>query len=169
MCIRDRSGAVPGDVSAVHGRFLRAMRRGCGDRRQGSAPVSYTHLDVYKRQSLFGVPSGLGCAPFVPASRHGSLSWQKRCARHFPNFSWVPQKAIPSRNSSPSGRTCKTCQFSAWLRKQKQGPGVGLSGVGGRLISARARHRFAQSQTCKRRECRPPSGHLLGRQVRRPL
>jgi hypothetical protein len=31
-------------------------------------------------------------------------------------------------------------------------PGVGLSGAGSRLISARARRRFAQSQTCKRRE-----------------
>jgi len=62
-----------------------------------------------------------GCAPFVPTPRHRSLSWQKRCARHFPNLSWVLQKAIPSRNSSPSGRTCKTCQFSAWPRKQKQG------------------------------------------------
>ena len=45
----------------------------------------------------------------------------KALARHFPNFSWILQKAIPSRNSSLSGRTCKTCQFSAWLRKQKQG------------------------------------------------
>jgi hypothetical protein len=54
--------------------------------------------------SLFGVPSGLGCAPFVPTSRHRSLSWQKRCAKHFPNFSWVLQKAIPSRNSSSSHR-----------------------------------------------------------------
>src|SRR6202050_1395116 len=85
------------------------------------SPRDCSSISPSPHPSLFGVPSGLGCAPFVPASRHRSLSWQKRCARHFPNFSWVPQKAIPSRNSSPSGRTCKTCQFSAWLRKQKQG------------------------------------------------
>src|SRR5271169_409384 len=85
------------------------------------SPRDCSSISPSPHPSLFGVPSGLGCAPFVPASRHRSLSRQKRCARHFPNFSWVPQKAIPSRNSSPSGRTCKTCQFSAWLRKQKQG------------------------------------------------
>src|SRR5271169_4263600 len=85
------------------------------------SPRDCSSISPSPHPSLFGVPSGLGCAPFVPASRHRSLSWQKRYARHFPNFSWVLQKAIPSRNSSPSGRTCKTCQFSAWLRKQKQG------------------------------------------------
>src|ERR1700675_513695 len=85
------------------------------------SPRDCSSISPSPHPSLFGVPSGLGCAPFVPTSRHRSLSWQKRCARHFPNFSWVLQKAIPSRNSSPSGRTCKTCQFSAWLRKQKQG------------------------------------------------
>src|SRR5271169_5861141 len=85
------------------------------------SPRDCSSISPSPHPSLFGVPSGLGCAPFVPAFRHRSLSWQKRCARRFPNFSWVPQKAIPSRNSSPSGRTCKTCQFSAWLRKQKQG------------------------------------------------
>jgi len=44
-----------------------------------------------------------------------------RCARHFPNFSWLPQKAILSRNSSLSGRTQKICGLSAWLREQKDG------------------------------------------------
>ena len=49
------------------------------------------------------------------------MSWQTRCARHFPIFSWVPQKAILSRNSSPIGRTRKICGFSDWLREQKDG------------------------------------------------
>src|SRR4249919_3140567 len=85
------------------------------------SPRDCSSISPSPHPSLFGVPSGLGCAPFVPTSRHRSLSWQKRCARHFPNFSWGLQKAFPSRNSSPSGRTCKTCHFSAWLRKQKTG------------------------------------------------
>jgi hypothetical protein len=51
--------------------------------------------------SSFGARSGPGCEPFVPASRHRGLSLQMRCARHFPIFSGVPQKAILSRNSSP--------------------------------------------------------------------
>src|SRR6516162_2282462 len=85
------------------------------------SPRDCSSISPSPHPNLFGVRLGLGCAPFVPTSRHRSLSWQKRCARHFPNISWVLQKAIPSRNSSPSGRTCKTCQFSAWLRKQKQG------------------------------------------------
>src|SRR5271154_263886 len=32
-----------------------------------------------------GLLQYLAVAPFVPASRHRSSSWQKRCARHFPN------------------------------------------------------------------------------------
>src|ERR1700674_2602439 len=43
-----------------------------------------------------------------------------RCARHFPIFSWVPQKAILSRNSSPSAKTPKICGLSAWPREQKE-------------------------------------------------
>src|SRR6202050_5459654 len=60
---------------------------------------------------------GSGCEPFVPAFRHRSSSLQKRCARHFPNFSWVPQKPILSRNSSPIAKTRKICGFSAWHRE----------------------------------------------------
>src|SRR5215471_168155 len=85
------------------------------------SPRDCSNISPSPHPSLFGVPSGLGCAPFAPTTRHRSLSWQKRWARHFPNFSWGLQKAIPSRNSWSSGRTCKTYQFSAWLRKQKQG------------------------------------------------
>src|SRR5215471_8107922 len=85
------------------------------------SPRDCSSISPSPHPSLFGVPSGLGCAPFVPTSRHRSLSSPKRCARHFPNFSWVLQKTTPSRNSSPSVRTCKTCQVSAWLRKPKQG------------------------------------------------
>jgi hypothetical protein len=70
---------------------------------------------------LVGTPSAPGCEPFVPASRPANSSWQLRCARHFPNFSWLQQKAILSRNSSLSGRTQKICGLSAWLREQKDG------------------------------------------------
>ena len=69
----------------------------------------------------FGIRSGPGCKPFVPASRPPNSSWQTRYARHFPNFSWLPQKAILSPNSSLSGRTQKICGLSAWLREQKDG------------------------------------------------
>jgi hypothetical protein len=48
----------------------------------------------------FGIRSGPGCEPFVPAFRPPNSSWQTRYARHFPNFSWLPQKAILSQNSS---------------------------------------------------------------------
>jgi len=60
---------------------------------------------------------GSCCEPFVPAFRHRSSSLQKRCARHFPNFSWVLQKPILSRNSSPIAKTRKICGFSAWHRE----------------------------------------------------
>src|SRR6516162_5456070 len=65
-------------------------------------------------------PASFG-EPFVPASRPPNWSWQTRYARHFPNFSWLPQKAILSPNSSLSGRTQKICGLSAWLREQKDG------------------------------------------------
>ena len=42
----------------------------------------------------FGIRSGPGCEPFVPASRPPNSSWQTLDARHFPNFSWLPQNAI---------------------------------------------------------------------------
>ena len=56
---------------------------------------------------------GPGSEPFVPASRHRSLSLQMRYARHFPNFSWVPLKAILSRISSPNAKTKGICAYSA--------------------------------------------------------
>src|SRR6516162_4100957 len=65
-------------------------------------------------------PASFG-EPFVPASRPPNWSWQTRYARHFPNFSWLPQKAILSLKSSLSGRTQKICGLSAWLREQKDG------------------------------------------------
>jgi hypothetical protein len=39
----------------------------------------------------------------------------------FPNFSWLPQKAILSPNSSLSGRTQKICGLPTWHREQKDG------------------------------------------------
>ena len=71
--------------------------------------------------SLSGTRLGPGCEPFALASRHQNLSSQTHCAKHFLNFSWLPQKPILSRNSSPIGRTRKICGFSAWLRDQKDG------------------------------------------------
>ena len=41
-----RSGAVPGGVSAVHGRLLRAMQRRCGDRRQSSSASGKSPLHM---------------------------------------------------------------------------------------------------------------------------
>ena len=50
MCIRDRLGAVQRPLAvedeAVHVGVSSGQDAGAG----GSAPVSYTHLDVYKRQ-----------------------------------------------------------------------------------------------------------------------
>jgi hypothetical protein len=71
--------------------------------------------------AIVAPPASFGCEPFVPASRPPNSSWQTRYARHFPNFSCLPQKAILSRNSSLSGRTQKICGLSAWLREQKDG------------------------------------------------
>ena len=45
-----------------------------GDRHEMSGPVSYTHLDVYKRQAL-AVPSS-ACSARPPAcSLHWAVSW----------------------------------------------------------------------------------------------
>src|SRR6516164_9177001 len=83
----------------------------------GTAPMSCRRCSP----APFGIRSGPGCKPFVPASRPPNSSWQTRYARHFPNLSWLPQKAILSQNSSLSGRTQKICGLSAWLREQKDG------------------------------------------------
>src|SRR6516225_5341861 len=83
----------------------------------GTAPMSCRRCSP----APFGIRSGPVCEPFVPASRPPNSSWQTRYARHFPNFSWLPQKAILSPNSSLSGRTQKICGLSAWLREQKDG------------------------------------------------
>ena len=56
MCIRDRSAlasALDSDYEVIHGQTLTGagallMRRYMHE--YGVAPVSYTHLDVYKRQ-----------------------------------------------------------------------------------------------------------------------
>ena len=55
MCIRDRSGRAPSPgapaTSGWRGRHRRGRRPGLrGLRGSTGAPVSYTHLDVYKRQ-----------------------------------------------------------------------------------------------------------------------
>ena len=54
MCIRDRAASDDDDVLALDRHVVRAEqlhdpRRRAGQR-TGRAPVSYTHLDVYKRQ-----------------------------------------------------------------------------------------------------------------------
>src|SRR5262245_27529671 len=85
------------------------------------SPRDCSSISLSLPPSLSGTRSGPGCEPFVPVSRHRSWSSQTPCARHFPIFSWLPQKPILSRNSSPIGRTRKICGFSAWLRDQKNG------------------------------------------------
>ena len=55
----------------------------------GTAPMSCRRCS----SASFGIRSGPGCEPFVPASRPPNSSWQTRYARHFPNFSWLPQKS----------------------------------------------------------------------------
>jgi hypothetical protein len=86
-----------------------------------SSPRDCSSISLSSPRSSSGTPSGPGCEPFAPVSHHRSWSSQKHCARHFPTFSWLPRKAILSRNSSPSGRTRKICGFSAWLRDQNDG------------------------------------------------
>src|SRR5215468_5085140 len=78
-------------------------------------------LAVVARQPRLGFVRVLAANHSSPASRPPNSSWQTRYARHFPNFSWLPQKAILSPNSSLSGRTQKICGLSAWLREQKDG------------------------------------------------
>src|SRR6516162_5327091 len=89
--------------------------------RPALSPRGCSSISLSLLPSWFGTPSAPGCEPFVPASRPPNSSWQTRYARHFPNFSWLPQKAILSPNSSLSGRTQKICGLSAWLREQKDG------------------------------------------------
>src|SRR6516162_8030818 len=89
--------------------------------RPALSPRGCSSISLGLLQSWFGTPSAPGCEPFVPESRPPNLSSQTRSARHFPNFSWLPQRAILSRNSSLSGRTQQICGFSAWLREQKDG------------------------------------------------
>ena len=59
MCIRDRAhraGVSAGFLGCVgddmFGNFLRGTLEGCGVETKGLSPVSYTHLDVYKRQGM---------------------------------------------------------------------------------------------------------------------
>jgi hypothetical protein len=81
--------------------------------RRALSPRDCSSISPSLLPSTFGNRSGPGCEPFVPASRRRSSSLQMRCARPFPNFSWVPQKAILSRNSSPIGKTQQICGYSA--------------------------------------------------------
>jgi hypothetical protein len=48
-------------------------------------------------------------------------SWQTRYARHFPNFSWLPQKAIPtiSRRARPQKKTKNSSLLSSVSRVRK--------------------------------------------------
>ena len=67
MCIRDRSEAVPApialrDQAGEEERIRRALAAAGGNKSQAARllgidrkTVSYTHLDVYKRQTLKGV------------------------------------------------------------------------------------------------------------------
>ena len=79
MCIRDRGCAVPlrrGRRNAVHA-LKRAVKR---RRRLIAIPVSYTHLDVYKRQTLrhgiaFGVLFALTILFYNLAIASGPLSY----------------------------------------------------------------------------------------------
>src|SRR5437762_4431908 len=84
------------------------------------SPRDYSSISPSFHPSSFGTRSGPGCEPFVPASRHQSLSLQMRCARHFHNFSWRPPKTILSRNSSPIARTTRICGYSAWPHEHKE-------------------------------------------------
>src|SRR6266700_5831738 len=88
--------------------------------RPASSPRDCSSISPSFLPSSFGIRSGPGSEPFVPASRHQSLSSQTRCARHFPNFSWVPPKAILSRNSSQIGKTTEICGYSAWPHELKE-------------------------------------------------
>ena len=56
MCIRDRYKGPEPETAAVHGLLLSSPERSA---RECSRPVSYTHLDVYKRQRLHGPDTDL--------------------------------------------------------------------------------------------------------------
>ena len=64
--------------------------------------------------------SGPGCEPFVPASCHRSLSLQTPCDRHFPIFSWVPQKAILDEIHHRAPRDTKYADFPLGLLNKKK-------------------------------------------------
>src|SRR5438552_10686812 len=89
--------------------------------RPASSPRGCSSISPSFLPGSFGTRSDPGSVPFVPASRHRSLSLQTRCARHFPNFSWLPPKTILSRNSSPIGKTTRIRGCSAWLHDQQGG------------------------------------------------
>ena len=52
MCIRDRYGTVQGDIRITGSAVILPCEEVRNDTRDTFVPVSYTHLDVYKRQGL---------------------------------------------------------------------------------------------------------------------
>src|SRR4029077_9763376 len=87
--------------------------------RPASWPKACSSISRSSPPSWFGTRSDRGCAPFVPASRRQNSSSPTRCATCFPIFSSVPQKTVPSQNSSPIAKTQQTCKDFAWHHEKK--------------------------------------------------
>ena len=68
MCIRDRGGLRLAQSQNAAQLLLSCGIRGIGGGQHvGVEPVSYTHLDVYKRQTLMGAPQTL-LVVYTPAA-----------------------------------------------------------------------------------------------------
>src|ERR1700719_3360685 len=87
--------------------------------RPASWPKACSSISRSSPPSWFGTRSDRGCAPFVPASRRQNSSSPTGCATCFPVFSSVPQKTVPSQNSSPIAKTQQTCKDFAWHHEKK--------------------------------------------------
>ena len=78
MCIRDRVNTLRiWDVAAIEEFGFDSFDK--GDYKKAVEPVSYTHLDVYKRQALYIVTGGITRALRLrPFTDGGFLSCNKR-------------------------------------------------------------------------------------------
>ena len=80
----EESGVSKADTEKVLNAFLSQVEKAlCA----GDKAVSYTHLDVYKRQVHAGVPHGAGehgVPAGVPLCRHGGEQHQVRLPGRYP-------------------------------------------------------------------------------------
>ena len=110
---------------------------GCREQRKGGreGPVSYTHLDVYKRQipSPMSPARCLAASPYKCCSRH-SLHWRIRlpAAARIRLYSSLPFIAWPSVESQNRSRNMPACELATACRTRERSSLQG-NGPGGQV------------------------------------